>query len=158
MRAQTHNLAILEHDDLVGVQDRRDALRDDEHRSVTRLVLQRMTQGRIGLKVQSRKTVVEDIQVGALHERASNGQTLALATREVRTALRHRGIEPLRLIEHKGALGNLERMKHVGLSRVFVAKAQIACHGAREQPCFLRHIGNAPANLTLRKLAQVDAV
>ena len=38
-----------------------------------------MAQGGIGLKVQSRKTVVEDIQVGALHERASNGQALALA-------------------------------------------------------------------------------
>ena len=61
MRAQTHNLAILEHHDLVGMQNGRDALRDDEHRSVTRLVLQRMTQGGIGLKVQGRKTVIEDI-------------------------------------------------------------------------------------------------
>ena len=61
MRAQTHNLAILEHDDLVGVQDRRDALRDDEHRGIARLVLQCMAQGRIGLKVQGRKTVIEDI-------------------------------------------------------------------------------------------------
>ena len=61
MRAQAHNLAVLEHDNLVGVQDRRDALRDDEHRSVTRLVLQRMAQGGIGLKVQGRKTVIEDI-------------------------------------------------------------------------------------------------
>ena len=61
MRAQAHNLAVLEHDDLVGVQDRRDALGDDEHRGIARLVLQRMAQCRIGLKVQGRKTVVEDI-------------------------------------------------------------------------------------------------
>ena len=93
-----------------------------------------------------------------LHERTGDGQTLALAARKVRTALHHRGIEPLRLIEHKGALGNLQRMKHVRLGRVLVAKAQIACHGTREQPRLLRHIGNAPANLTLRKLAQIDAV
>ena len=93
-----------------------------------------------------------------LHERTGDGQTLALAARKVRAALRHRGIEPLRLIEHKGALGNPERMKHVGLSRVFVAKAQIACYGAREQPCLLRHIGNAPANLVLRKVVQINAV
>ena len=61
MRAQAHDLAILEHDNLVGVQNRRDALRDDEHRGVARLVLQRMAQGCIGLKVQGRKTIVEDI-------------------------------------------------------------------------------------------------
>ena len=93
-----------------------------------------------------------------LHERTGDGQTLALAARKVRAALRHRGIEPLRLIEHKGALGNLERMKHVGLSRVFVAKAQVACHGAREQPRLLRHVSDMPANLVLRKVAQVGAV
>ena len=93
-----------------------------------------------------------------LHERTGDGQTLALATRKVRAALRHRGIEPLRLIEHKGALGNLECMKHVGLSRVFVAKAQIACHGAREQPRLLRHVSDMPANLVLRKVAQINAV
>ena len=61
MRAQAHNLAILEHDDLVGMQNRRDALRDDEHRGIARLALQRMAQGGIGLKVQGRKTVIEDI-------------------------------------------------------------------------------------------------
>ena len=93
-----------------------------------------------------------------LHERTGDCQTLALAARKVRTALGNRGIEPLRLVEYKGALGNLDRMKHVGLGRVLVAKAQIACHGAREQPCLLRHIGNAPANLVLRKVAQVNTV
>ena len=49
-------------------------------------------------------------------------------------------------------------MKHVRLGRVLVAKAQIACHGAREQPRLLRHIGGVPANLTLRKLAQVHTI
>ena len=39
MRAQAHDLAILEHDNLVGMQNRRDALRDDEHRGIARLVL-----------------------------------------------------------------------------------------------------------------------
>ena len=117
-----------------------------------------MAQGRIGLKVQGRKTVVEDIQVGALHERAGDGQALALTTREVRTALGHRGIEPLGLFEHKRTLSNFQRMEHIRLGRVLVAKAQIARHGAREQPCLLRHVGDAPADLVLRKLAQIDAV
>ena len=117
-----------------------------------------MAQCRIGLKVQSRKAVVEDIQVGALHECAGNRQTLALAAREVRAALGHRRIEPLGLVEHKGALGNLQRMEHVSLGRVFVAKAQIACHRTREQPCLLRHIGDKPADVVLRKVTQIDAV
>ena len=117
-----------------------------------------MAQRRVGLKVQGRKTVIEDVQVGALHECAGNRQALALAAREVRTALGDRRIEPLRLIEHEGALGNLERVQHIRLGRILIAKAQIARHGAREQPCLLRHVGNTPANLVLRKLAQIDAI
>ena len=49
-------------------------------------------------------------------------------------------------------------MKHVSLSRVFVAKAQVACHGTREQPRLLRHVSDMPANLVLRKVAQINAV
>ena len=93
-----------------------------------------------------------------LHERTGDCQTLALAARKVRAALGYRRIEPLGLVEHKGALGNLQRMEHVGLGRVFVAKAQIACHGTREQPCLLRYIGDTPAYVVLRKVAQIDAV
>ena len=92
------------------------------------------------------------------HECTGDCQTLALTARKVRAALGNRSVEPLRLIEYKGALGNLERMKHVGLSRVFVAKAQIACHGTREQPCLLRHVSDMPANLALRKVAQINTV
>ena len=93
-----------------------------------------------------------------LHERTGDCQTLALAARKVRTALRHRGIEPLRLVEYKGALGNLKRVKHVALGRAFVTKAKVARHRAREQPRLLRHIGNAPADFVLRKLAQVHTI
>ena len=49
-------------------------------------------------------------------------------------------------------------MKHVGLSRVFVAIAQVARHRTREQPRLLRHVSDMPANLVLRKVAQIDAV
>ena len=49
-------------------------------------------------------------------------------------------------------------MEHVSLSRVFVAKAQVARHRTREQPCLLRHIGDTPADVVLRKVAQIDAV
>ena len=93
-----------------------------------------------------------------LHERTGDRQALTLTAREVRTALGYRCIEPLRLIEHKGALGNLQRMEHVSLGRAFVAKAQVACNGAREQPRLLRHIGNTPADVVLRKVAQIDAI
>ena len=62
------------------------------------------------------------------------------------------------MIEYKGALGNLERMEHVSLGRTLVTKAQVARHGTREQPCLLRHIGDTPADVVLRKVAQVDAV
>lgn len=93
-----------------------------------------------------------------LHECAGDRQALALTAREARAALGYRSIEPLGLIEHKGALGNLQRMEHVGISRALVAKAQVARHRAREQPRLLRHVSDMPANLTLRKVAQVNAV
>ena len=49
-------------------------------------------------------------------------------------------------------------MEHVGLGRALVAKAQVARHGAREQPCLLRYVGDARADVVLRKIAQVDTV
>ena len=93
-----------------------------------------------------------------LHECAGDRQALALTAREVRAALGYRSIEPLGLIEHKGALGNLQRMEHVSLGRALVAKAQVARHRTREQPRLLRHVSDMPANLTLRKVAQIDAI
>ena len=49
---------------------------------------------RIGLEVERREAVVEDVDLGTLDERAGDGEALALAARQVRSALGHRRLEP----------------------------------------------------------------
>ena len=85
--ADAADAALLEHDDLVGVQDGADPLRDHDHGRVLGLALESGAQHRIGLEVERREAVVEDVDVGLLDERASDGEPLALAAGDVGAAL-----------------------------------------------------------------------
>ena len=55
--------AVVEHDDLVGVDDRRDPLRDDDHRGVAGDGPQRRAQPRVGGEVERRERVVEQVDL-----------------------------------------------------------------------------------------------
>src|SRR5512145_1849576 len=93
MFAFTDYPAVIEHDDLVSIFDRGDALCDDKHRAVASLFFERPAQGRIGFEIQSRKAVVEDIDRWFLDQRSSNRQALFLPTRHVGTALGNLSIQ-----------------------------------------------------------------
>ena len=73
MAPLSHNFTVLEHDDLIGMQNGRDALGDDNECGVTHLLRQSRTQGRVGLEIERRKAVVKDIEVRGLDNRTSDG-------------------------------------------------------------------------------------
>ena len=54
-------------------------LGDDDHGLVGKLALKGMAQGRVGLVVECRERVIEDVEVRMTHERTGYGQALALA-------------------------------------------------------------------------------
>src|SRR5690625_345588 len=95
--APPHHAARLEHDDLLRVADRGDALGDDDHRALLRRLLQRGPDLGIGRDVEGGEGVVEQVHLRLGHERAGDGQALALPARDVRSPLRDRRIELLLL-------------------------------------------------------------
>ena len=52
MPSLTHDLAVIQHQDLIRMKDRTDALGNNENGSVLHFFLQRMAQSGIGLEIQ----------------------------------------------------------------------------------------------------------
>ena len=131
--------AVVEHDDPVGVDDRADALGDDDDRRVLRLGTQRRAQPRVGAGVERREAVVEQVHARPLDERPGDRQPLALAAGDVGAALVDGRVETAR---HGGdevaRLGDLERVPELGVGRVRPAEAQVVGDRAAEQVGLLR--------------------
>ena len=89
MGALAHQAAFVQHQDLVCVQHSGDALCHNDNGSVIGLGFQCTAQGNIGLKVEGRKAVVEQINFGVLGNGACNGKALLLATGHIGAALRN---------------------------------------------------------------------
>jgi hypothetical protein len=66
-------------DDLVGVDDRPDALRDDDHGRSAQLAVERRPEAGVGREVERAEAVVEDIDGGVLDDRPGDRQPLPLA-------------------------------------------------------------------------------
>src|SRR6478609_5681067 len=87
-----------------------------------------------GGEVERGEGVVEQVDVGPLHERARDGESLTLATRDVRAALRDRRVEPT---GHRGdevaRLRDLECLPQLVVGCFFPPEPEIARDRAREE-------------------------
>src|ERR1700735_2635824 len=81
---------------------------------------------RVGRVVEGREGVVEEIDAGSMHDRSSDGQTLALPSGEIGPALGDRRVETIghRLAE-SSCLGDLEHPPQLLIGGVGHAVAQI---------------------------------
>ena len=82
MRAVLDNLAVLEHDDQVGVADRRQAMGDHERGAVGEQRPQRLLDRPLRPDVDRRRRLVEDEDARVGEQGAREGDELALAERE----------------------------------------------------------------------------
>ena len=87
VRAAADDHAVFEHEDVVGVGDRRHPLRHDHDRGVLRVRAERGAQPGVGGEVERRERVVEHVDVGLRDERPGDRQPLALPARHVGAAL-----------------------------------------------------------------------
>ena len=113
----------------------------------------------VGREVERGERVVEQVDVGPLHQRAGDGETLALPARDVGAALRDRRVEPA---GHRGdevaRLRDLECLPQLVVGGVGAAEPEVARDRAREQVRPLRHEPDvAPEQLRV-DVADVDAV
>ena len=92
MRAESGHMAVVEHNDLVCMPDRRHALRDQHDCGFPRKLRQRLAQRCVRREVQRGGAVVQNEKLGPAYKRAGDGQPLAMdeAAKQVK-ALREEG-------------------------------------------------------------------
>jgi hypothetical protein len=106
VRADLHHPALVQHDDRIGVADRRQPVRDDERRAVARQPLERLAHRRLAERVEVRGRLVEHQHRGILEERARDGHALALASRQPSPALTDHRVEAVgQSVDHLGERG-----------------------------------------------------
>ena len=101
MGAMSHQLAPLQHQDLIGMHDGRYTLRHDQDCAVFGFRCQCPAQFQIGAEVQRRKAVVKQIELRTPDNGTGNGEPLLLSAREVLSSLLDGGIISADLIEDK---------------------------------------------------------
>ena len=103
-----HDPARVQDQDLVGVPDRADPLRDDDHVAPV-IGRQRSPQPRVGGLVERRERVVEQVDLRLAHQRPRDRQPLALAAGHVRAVLCDRRVQPVRHpLDEVAGLGDLQ--------------------------------------------------
>ena len=100
MRAESGHMAVVKHNDLVRVPDRRHALRDQHDRGFPRKLRQRLAQRCVRREVQRGGAVVQNEKLGPAYKCAGDGQPLALAAGEIAPAWLDRRVQLALLILH----------------------------------------------------------
>ena len=112
------------------------------------LLFQRFAQSSVRGKVQGGGTVVQNQYLGVRHQRAGNGQTLALAAAEIAPGGLHRFIQPFGLAAHKvRRLGNLQGLPDLLIGGIGAGPLHVVPDGAGKQHGALRHNADHLAQL-----------
>ena len=157
--AAANDLAIVQHDDLLGVHDGTDPLGHDQHGAVLIRGVQRPAQRSVGLEIQGGKAVVENEDRGLLCQGPGDAQPLLLAAGYIAAALGDRGVVSFRFfLNELGGLGGLGKLAHLFVGGLLVAVADVGGDGAAEQGAFLRHEGNEVMEVMLGKILDVYPV
>ena len=76
-------LAVVQHENLVGINDAADSLGDKECGSSFQFVLEGFLQAHLGIEVDRARAVIEDQDGRLCQQRACNGNTLFLPTGKI---------------------------------------------------------------------------
>jgi hypothetical protein len=93
--AALDHLAVLQHDDAVGIADGGEAVGDDEAGAALQQLGQRLLDLPLGVAVDIGRGLVEHQDLGVGDQRAGEAQQLALAQRQVAAALLELGVVAL---------------------------------------------------------------
>ena len=146
--ADAGHLAFIEHHDAVRIHDRGHTLRHDHHDGILHFLLQLLAQLGIRRKIQRGKGIVIDIDLRAAHQGAGDGQSLLLSAGHIGRPLHDALIEAMRLLlDERGRLRHLSRMRKLRLIGILLAEADIVGDAAAEQYGLLGHIADLGAQL-----------
>ena len=134
MRAALDDPPGVEHEDLIGVADRREAVRDRDRGAPARELIQRLLDSALGLGVQRRGRLVEDQHRRVAKDRARDRDALLLAAREAVSALADRRVVALRQRgDQLVYLGRLRGLFDLLVARLRAGEAQVLADRGVEQ-------------------------
>ena len=153
MAALFQHTALVEHDDVVRVLDRGQAMRDHQRGAVLHQSLHGFLDQALRFGIQRAGGLVEDQDRRVLEDRARDGDALALATGDQRPALPDRAVQPARqLADELPSVGGARGGDDVLLARVcHLAIGDVFGNGAVEN----HHVLTDPADLAAQMLELV---
>ena len=152
--------SVLEHQNQVGILDRRDAVGDGDDGLAAVHLLEVLLDLRLGLHIDGRGRIVHNQDRRIVRERAGQRQALLLPAGQAHAAFAHDGVITLRHrpdeIVRAGDLGHFLDISVVAI--IAGTKTDVAADGVGEQERILRHDAHLRAQGGQRPVACVDAV
>ena len=155
--APLHDLAVIHDQDEVTIPDGREAVGDDQHRAVCKLVVDHIKDGILCAKVQTAGGFVQNIEVRILQEGPGQSQTLLLAAREAVAGFLEVGIVLQRQLPDELVgiclFGSGLDLIEAGFRS---GNADVVVDGLAEQLDVLGNIGDGTADRGIAVLVQRD--
>ncbi len=140
------DLAVGQEDDVVGVLHRGEAVRHDQHSADIHELFQRILDECLGLGVDVGGSLVQDHDLGLMHDDPRKGQELSLSRREVVAAIPHRLVQPRRqLIDEVIGVDIAAGLLDLVIRDPLQPQQDIGADGAREQEHVLQHLPEVAA-------------
>ena len=151
-------MAVVHHENEVGILHGRDALGDDDLRRLGDIGAEALADQRVGARVDRGGRVVEDQNLRLFEKRPGDAETLLLSAGDVRAALLDIGVIPV----GEGAdefvrLREPARLDHLVVGGVFVAPAQVILDRAGKQHILLQHDADRAAQRLKVVFAHISA-
>ncbi len=157
MRALFSNHAVLHDQNLVGFENRRKSMRDDDARPPDHELFKRLLNRMFGNRVERARSFVENQNLRVLQDDARKRQALLLATRKFQAAIAHLGVVAKRLCGDVIVnVGDLARLFDVLKRCVFVRVPQVLEYRAVEQVRLLRDNANLATQVCKVEAAHID--
>ena len=159
MRAALDNAAMIEHEDFVGVDDGREAVRNDQCRAIARDFGELGLDHFLGACVECAGGFVKHQNRRILEQRACDRHALLFATREFQTALAYAGVVALRqTLDEIMDMRCARRGDHLLARCLRFAVGDVVVNRVVEQHRVLRHDADRRAQRFLRDFADVLSV
>ncbi len=143
MRALGSDLPVVQHEDLVRVKHRADALGDHKRRAIAHQRVQCILDLDLGLHIDRTGAVIQDQHCRLRQQRASNGHALLLSPRQVDAALTdHRIIALFKPGDKVVRLRRFGRSDHLFVTSVRTPIADVVADGPGEQDRLLQRHAN----------------
>lgn len=159
VRAAFDDRALVQHDDLVCVNDGRKPVRDDERRAVAGQIHQVAKDLPLGPRIQRRRRFIEDKEQRSFQSGPCDGHALPLTSGELQPALAHQRVVTLgqphnEVVKVRETRSGLDLV----LGCIEPAEGDVVSDRVMEQNCVLRHDRDCAADFGQRHLRRRPAI